>query len=210
MFRRAEAVDADLLLFPELSFCGYNPRYASAHPMPLEHRGLGVLQLAADGADMHLSVGVPLQAPAGVEIAQVLLSPNTPPRSYAKQRLHSDESRHFVPGDRSLDLLLGGHHLAPAICFESMQPAHNQAALDRGASVLLVSLAKDRAGMERAWAHYAELAQRGGIFVLAVNAVGPTEDFVCAGRSAAWGPNGSLLASLEDQEGLLTIELPPR
>ena len=47
----------------------------------------------------------------------------------------------------------GGHNLAPAICFESLQPEHAESAASSGADVYLASVAKSPIGVDKAYCH---------------------------------------------------------
>ena len=154
-----------------------------------------------------IGVGVPLHANGGVEIGLVVFNPDGSRSDYAKQLLHADEEPTFVRGERTLDLCIGRHRIAPGICYEAMQPAHGEAAVERGATIYAASVAKHSAGMDEARVYLSGFAERHGIPVLLVNAVGPGGGFISARRSAAWRADGSLIGSLEDDEGLLLVDL---
>lgn len=137
----------------------------------------------------------------------VVLSPDGTRSTYAKQMLHADEEPFFVPGTRDLDIRIAGHTVAPAICYEAMQRRHGESALARGASVYAASVAKHGRGIEQAHAHFGAFAAENSIPVVLVNAVGPCDTFVCAGGSAAWRADGTLIDRLSDEEGLLAVDL---
>ena len=127
--------------------------------------------------------------------------------TYSKQRLHADELSWFSSGDEQLVIDAGGHRLAPAICFESLQPEHAAAVADLGADTYLASVAKPQRSLAVARQHYPAMARRHSMIVLMANSVGPCDDFVAAGRSAAWTERGQLAAELPDhEEGIVLID----
>lgn len=195
---RAASVGSRLVLFPELSLTGYAPSRARGLALALESPHLRPLSEASAALDVTLACGAPLHADAGgVEIGMVVFSPGQAPVRYAKQRLHADEEPFFVGGTQDLMIRVDGHAIAPGICFESMQPSHVAAGVQRGASVYAASVAKPGSSMDAAHRHYSAMAREHGLPILLVNAVGTNEEFVCGGRSAAWDSQGALLASLD-------------
>ena len=175
-------------MFPELSLTGYRPSAASSLAITADAAVLRPLQLASERHRIVIAAGAPLRSVAGIEIGMLVFRPGEAPSSYAKQHLHTDERPFFVPGTRDLDLQLGEIRIAPAICFESLQPDHARAARARGASIYAASVAKPEAAIDRAHAHYAGL----GMAVVLANAVGEHEGLEAAGRSAARAPSRGL------------------
>ena len=106
-----------------------------------------------------------------------------------------------------LDIEADGNRIAPAICYEAMQPQHGVAAVSRGASVYAASVAKTEAGMEHARAYLSAFASCHAVAVFLVNAVGPSDGCVAGGRAAAWDASGTLIGELADEEGLLLVEV---
>ena len=207
VIRKAAAASCDLVMFPELSLTGYRPVVAATEAVGPDLAVFERLQAESDGLGIVIAAGMPLLAEAGIEIGLLVYQPGQPPASYAKQILHADETRYFVPGLRLLDIEADGKRIAPAICYEAMQPQHGLAAVSRGASVYAASVAKTEAGMEEARAYLSDFASCHAVAVLLVNAVGPSDDFVADGRSAAWDTSGTLIGELADEEGLLIVEV---
>jgi predicted amidohydrolase len=68
-------------------------------------------------------------------------------------------------------------------------------------------VAKPHRGVEVARQHYPSIARRHSMIVLMANCVGPCDDFVGAGGSAAWTERGQLAAELpERDEGIVLID----
>lgn len=198
---------AELVFFPELSLTGYEPRLAGALATTPDDRRLDVFQRLSDAHDVVLGVGLPLSAPAGVQIGMVFFRPAASPRAYCKRMLHADELPYFIPGEEPVLLETGGHLLAPAICYESLQPAHAAEAAERHTDIYLASVAKSANGTARAFVHYPEIARRHAMIVVMANCVGPCDDFLAVGQSAAWNRRGERLAELDSEsEGIVMVD----
>jgi predicted amidohydrolase len=77
-----------------------------------------------------------------------------------------------------------------------------------GATVYLACVAKPEQGVVFAHSYFPEVAKKFGLPVIMCNAVGPSDNFLSFGQSAAWDEQGNLLAMLDDsQEALLMIDL---
>lgn len=204
--RRAVELAAELVLFPELSLTGYEPKLARRLAMRPDDSRFDVLQALGDSHGVIIGAGVPLGVGTDIEIGMLLFQPGLPRQTYSKRMLHADELPYFVCGDKHTLIQKGGHTLAPAICFESLQPQHAEAAANRGADVYLASVAKSATGVGKACAHYPTIARKYAMTVVMANCLGPSDNFVGAGRSAAWNSHGQLVAQLDDeQEGILVF-----
>lgn len=198
---------AKLAFFPELSITGYEPRQAASLAMWSDDPALDTFQALSDRLDVVVGIGAPLWVDDQVRVGMIWFSPKASRVSYTKQLLHADERPYFSPGGEQLVLEHGGLRFAPAICYESLQPRHSERAAFMGADVYLASIAKPARGILDAQRHYPEVARRHEMFVVAANCVGPCDDFVSVGSSAAWAPSGKLLAQLDSEsEGALIID----
>jgi predicted amidohydrolase len=202
----AAAQKADLVFFPELSLTGYEPKLARSYATVIADPRLDVLQRCSDAHHITIGVGLPISIGAEVQIGMVWFAPEAPPCSYAKQQLHGDELPFFVAGNQQLVLETGAHKLAPAICYESLQPDHAAHAAALGADVYLASVAKPARGMAKAMLHYPAIAHQHNMYVVMANAVGVCDDFVSVGQSAVWSDRGELLLQMDrESEGLILL-----
>lgn len=200
---QAAAHGARLVLFPELSLSGYEPRLAGRLALRADAPVLTPLQRLCDSRNIVVGVGLPIPSTAGPRIGQVFFRPALPPLVHIKQHLHPDELSFFAAGEGPTRLQLDGLCLAPAICYESVQPEHAAAAARAGAVAYLASVAKSARGMRDAHLHYAEVARRHAMTVVVANALGPCDDFVAVGRSAAWNAQGEPLGQLDGEHPAL-------
>lgn len=205
--RRAVEFGAELVLFPELSLTGYEPTLAQRLATQANDSRFDRLQTLSDSHAIVICAGTPLVAATGVEIGMLLFQPGSPRQTYSKQLLHADELPYFVCGNGQTLLRKGGHTLAPAICYESLQPQHAEAAANLGADVYLASVAKSAAGIAKAHGHYPLIAQKHHMTIVMANCLGPSDNFIGAGRSAAWNSQGQLVGQLDDRrEGVLVFD----
>jgi predicted amidohydrolase len=203
----ASSHDADLVLFPELSLTGYEPTLAAQLATDASDERLGVFQAVSDYRRIIIGVGLPTRAPSGVRISLVVFQPRKDPATYSKQRLHRDELPYFACGDRQLLISAGRHKVAPAICFESLQPEHADAAARMGADIYLASVAKSHGGLLKAYEHYPAMARQHSMIVLMASCTGRCDDFVSRGQSAVWNEHGERVAKMDDEgKGIVVFD----
>jgi predicted amidohydrolase len=201
----AAAARVDTIVFPELSITGYEPALASALATTVDDVRLDIFETLSERYSMTIGVGIPTTNGAGVRITEVIFQPEQSRQTYSKRYLHADEEPFFVSGMEAGFLASG--RIALAICYELSVPAHAEEAHRSGAEVYLVSVAKSRAGMERAAETLAAIARRYSMMVLVSNCVGHCDDFDCGGGSAVWDKQGELLMRLDEgEEGILVVD----
>jgi predicted amidohydrolase len=202
---RVASHGADLVLFPELSLLGYEPKHAARFAMRADDARLDVFAMLSQALRITIGVGAPTRGDAGVRISMLVFQPNAARLVYSKQHLHADELPYFVAGNGQITLRSGGQVVAPAICYESLLDCHSDAAAALGATVYAASVAKSAAGVAKADAHYPSIARRHSLRVLMVNCVGACDDFEAVGWSSVWSSGGELVARLSatDEAALL-------
>lgn len=200
--RHVELIEAvlphnpDLIIFPELSITGYEPTLAKELATTADDIRFDVFQELADQNQLIIGVGFALKHSEGVRIALFFFMPNAPSTTYSKQLLHDDELPYFVPGTQDLFLDVKGIRIAPAICYESLQPTHIEKAKKNGANLYIASVAKPAGGLQKANEYFPKVAKQHQMTILMANAVGPSDNFVSAGQSAVWNQNGELAQQL--------------
>ncbi len=200
----AIAQGADMIVFPELSLTGYEPTLAKDLASTQEDERLADFQTISEDHTITIGVGLPTQGNLGILISMVLFQPGQPRQTYSKQLLHADEFPYFVNGQQQIVVTVGEKTVAPAICYESLQPEHAACACEKGANVYMASVAKSANGVGKAFRHYPEIAKQYSMPVLMANCLGPCDDFVSVGQSAIWNQEGLLVVRLnETAEGIL-------
>ena len=195
----------DIIVFPELSLSGYEPTLAADVETTGDDERFEPLKERAEARGMIICAGLPLRTNGKPEIGMVVWHPDGRSETYAKQILHTDELPFFSPGKRELTIAIAEQRLVPAICYESLQSGHAEAAFQRGANVYFASVAKPEAGMRRALEHYPAIAKKHGMAVIVANAVGPSDNFISVGQSAVWNSTGECLARCSDNDEALLI-----
>jgi predicted amidohydrolase len=205
----ALAIDnsADMIVFPELSVTGYEPELAKNLATNQDDNRLQDFQQLSDNNNIIIGVGMPLKQTAGITISMIIFQPHQPRQTYSKQHLHEDEFPYFVNGQGQVFLNAHSNTIAPAICYELSVPEHPEYAYKHGANIYIASVAKTDSGMEKANKILADTARKYAMTVLIANSLGPSDNFIGAGKSAIWNSNGELLAQLDDtHEGILIID----
>ncbi len=202
----AAAAEANAIFFPELSLTGYEPQLAEALASRSDDPSWAIFQTMAEEQEISIGLGLPLRQDHGITISMLIFRPGEAPKHYDKQFLHADEEPYFSSGHHQKTIIGLNQRVAPAICYEISVPAHLEQALTQDAAIYLASVAKTAEGMTAAYQRLAAIAKQHQMPVLIVNAVGPCDDFIASGGSAAWDTSGNRLAQLGEEEGLLIID----
>jgi len=197
----------ELIVFPELSLTGYEPKLAEALAVPEDDLFLDVFQKISDDSRITIGVGMPTKNDQGVLISTIIFQPHEPRQIYSKRYLHSDEYPYFIRGQRPLILNINDHKISIAICYELSVPEHSEDAYESGSEIYLASIAKSAEGIEKAIQTLSGIARNYSMIALMSNCIGPSDGFECGGKTSAWNNKGVLLGQLNDKnEGILIID----
>ncbi len=203
----AISLGVDLIVFPELSITSYEPEYAEQLASTENDPRLEVFQKTSDHHNIIIGVGLPIKSDSGIYIGSVFFHPNTTKQVYAKQMLHSDEIPYFIPGHKQTLITVKDTVIAPAICYESLQPEHAEKANKLGADIYIASVAKSQNGINKAMSYFPETAMTYSMPVLMSNSIGHCDNFMSAGQTSIWNEKGILIGQLDDKnEGLLIFD----
>jgi predicted amidohydrolase len=204
---QAVFLEADLIVFPELSITGYEPTLAQDLAVEPEDDRFNVFQAVSDTHGITVGIGVPTRSPAGIRISLMLFQPGQPRQLYSKMYLHADEVPFFLPGPPQSGLLGPDSQVALAICYELSVPEHAANAAQNGATIYLTSVAKSVDGVAKASERLRAIALDHGMTVLMANCLGMADGMDCPGLSAVWDSSGVLLGQLDDvHEGILVFD----
>ena len=208
---QAISLGADLIVFPELSLTGYEPALAKELAFVQGESNLNEFQCLSDRNEIVISLGVPTKSDTGIRISMIVFQPKKEREVYSKQLLHEDELPYFEAGTEEKIFKLGEFTLAPAICYEALQPQHISGMRTKGAEIYLASVAKSQRGIEKAFDYFPKMASQFSMPILMCNSVGFCDNFESAGQSSIWDENGRLISSLNERdEGLLVYDLETR
>lgn len=202
----AVSLKASSVFFPELSLMGYEPELAKELAINYNDSRLDKFKQISDREKITIGVGIPTVHPKGVRISMIIFQPEKPRITYSKQQLHEDEFPYFESGHEQILITIENQKIAPAICFESLQMGHADKAVELGGQVYIASVAKSQNGINKAYAHYPEVARKHKIPVLMSNCIGECDNFISKGYSSIWTKEGKLIAQLENHhEGIIVF-----
>jgi len=192
----AAELDAQILVFPELSLTGYELDLADDLAFSEEDARLDPLVEMASAHRMTLVVGAPVRTGAGLHIGAFIVSPGGGVELYTKQHLGTGEEN-LQPGDRNPLVQLGRGPAAVAVCADANHASHPKDAAARGASSYLVSTFIAPTDLEKKTASLSGYAARHSMVVVFANYGGPSGGLASGGASAIWSESGELLAQLD-------------
>ena len=203
---------ADLVLFPELTLCGYPPEDLLLRPS-LQKRIDDALKTLQDaGLPCAVLVGYPRVVAGAVLNMAGLIQDGELVAEYAKQKLPNyqvfDELRYFIPGDQPCVVDIKGIPTAITICEDIWHPEPVAQAERAGAKLMLNINASPfhRGKAQERLALLGRQAQAGSMPIVYVNSVGGQDELVFDGGSFAVDKDGSLRGRApEFVESLLPI-----
>jgi len=194
---------AEAIFFPELSLTGYEPELSKDLATNQNDYRLDTFQEISNNNKIIIGLGLPTKTESTIRISMIIFEPSKARQTYSKQQLHSDEYPYFENGFEQV-LIKAKATIAPAICYESLQPTHSENAYKLGADVYLASVAKPVNGVQKAFDHYPRVAKQYAMPVLMSNCVGFCDNFLSVGKSSVWSKDGELIGQLDDKsEGIL-------
>ena len=191
---------ADLVLFPELTLCGYPPEDLLLRPSMQRRIDAALAQLLAAELPCAVLVGYPRVVAGKVFNMAGLVEAGELRAEYAKQKLPNyqvfDEMRYFVPGDRSCVVDIRGIPTAITICEDIWHPEPVAQAAAAGARLMLNINASPfhRGKSQQRLELLGNQARAGGMPVVYVNWFGGQDELVFDGGSFAVDAQGKLCA----------------
>jgi NAD+ synthase/NAD+ synthase (glutamine-hydrolysing) len=218
---RAKGAGVGLILFPELSVCGYPPRDLVERPWFVDRNREAAEEIARKtvGIDVVCGLVTPAKSPTGKRVmnSAALLRGGNIVAIQSKRLLPTydvfDESRNFAPAERQNVIALAGVRAALTICedawndknfwdrqlyrvdpVEDLIEAGGEIVLNISASPFALGKRELRQDM------LATIARNYRVPVAMVNQVGGNDNLVFDGSSFAIGPHGQLIAQAKSFE----------
>src|SRR5271157_843806 len=219
--RRARSAGVDLVLFPELSVCGYPPRDLVERTWFVERNRQAAEAIArkTEGIAVICGLVMPAHSATGKSVmnSAALLRDGKIAFLQSKRLLPTydvfDEMRNFAPAERQQLICLGNKQVALTICEDAWNDKHfwdrplygvdpvedlisagGQVLLNISASPFYLRKRELRRDMLEA------IATKYGVLVGFVNQVGGNDSLVFDGSSFALGPDGQIIAQAKSFE----------
>jgi NAD+ synthase (glutamine-hydrolysing) len=212
----AEARDlgADLVMFPELTLCGYPPEDLLFHKGLRRQVGAALERVRQETRGVVVMVGYPEYEAENIYNSAALVRDGEMLANYRKQELPNysvfDEKRYFQPGRESCIVEIKGIRIALLICEDIWQPGPARAARALGAQLLCVingspySLHYQQHREEVVRARTRET----GLPIVYLNLLGGQDELVFDGASFIMDAGGEVAQRFKPfEEGLFTVDI---
>ncbi|GAC1451371.1 MAG: NAD+ synthase [Steroidobacteraceae bacterium] len=140
--RARSALRADLVLYPELTLCGYPPEDLLFHRGFRRQVEAGLARVRDSGGEPAVMVGFPEYTQAGIYNSAALIAAGEVAAIHRKSELPNykvfDEKRYFRPGSQPTVASVRGFKLGLLVCEDIWEPQAVQLARAGGAQLLLV------------------------------------------------------------------------
>ena len=206
-------LDADLVVFPELTLTGYPPEDLLLRPALYRRLDRALAEIQKGSPDIDLLIGYPHRTKEHTYNACAYIRKGEIIARYYKQELPNygvfDEKRYFVEGRLPSLLDIKGTPVAITICEDIWVPGPMQKAAHLGARLMLninASPYHKGKGMEREEL-LGQRAREGDMPIAYVNLVGGQDELVFDGHSLVVSANGGIAFRAPSfEEGLYAVE----
>lgn len=207
IIEQAIRLNADLIIFPELSVTNYEPDLAQELATDINDHIFHPFQILSDKNKITIGIGMPIKTSDGIHISMLIFQANKEKHIYSKQMLHDDELPYFISGNKPFFIEIESKKMAIGICYETLQREHFINANLNGADIYIASVAKPKGGIDKAYSYFPKIAKEFNTPILMSNSVGYCDNFLSVGQSAIWNKNGKLLKQLnKENQGILIYD----
>ncbi|WP_347838767.1 carbon-nitrogen hydrolase family protein [uncultured Draconibacterium sp.] len=205
--KQAIVLNADFVVFPELSLTGYEPDLAAQLATHKNDPRLDEFQKLSDENNITIGVGMPTREEGLVFVSMVIFQANMERINYSKQHLYPPEKTVFTAGKNPMVLPFDTGVVAPAICYEAGQEEHCAYAQQNNAGIYVASVLSSVNGIDAELKKLRNIASDKKLLTFMANYVGKSGGYECAGKSSVWNEKGELLGQLgEKKEGMLLFD----
>ncbi|HAS51233.1 MAG TPA: NAD+ synthase [Gammaproteobacteria bacterium] len=193
-----DRLQADLIVFPELTLTGYPPEDLLLRPSFIGQIEPALQRLCEEIQGIAVIVGCPLSTPEGLGNAAVVVNQGEIQARYFKQWLPNysvfDEKRYFVPGENAAVVNIAGVRVGITICEDVWLPGPVAQAAQAGAQLLVnLNASPYHAGKgEQRLTALQQRVREGHIPIVYVNLVGGQDELVFDGGSLVMNAAGTL------------------
>nr|MCH9692362.1 NAD+ synthase [Gammaproteobacteria bacterium] len=197
---------ADLVIFPELTLCGYPPEDLLLRPSMQKRIDTALSALVAAQLPCAILIGYPRAIAGAIFNMAGLIQAGKLEAEYAKQKLPNyqvfDELRYFTPGHQPCIVEIKGISTAITICEDIWYPEPMTQAAAAGAELMLNLNASpfNRGKVAERCTLLSRQATAGKMPIVYVNCFGGQDELVFDGGSFAVDSEGTLCARAPDYE----------
>lgn len=211
--QEAKTEQADIIFFPEMSFTGFSMNTA----ITKEKNGETVKEIQELAVSNQIAIGIGWVKSEETEYEQEavkncytvignrgeILSDYSKihPFSYAK------EEQYFASGNEIAFFEYQGRKFSTFICYDLRFPEIFEIA-SRRADILVVAASWPQSRKEHWTTLLRARAIENQVYMLGVNCVGEKDELYYSGDSCVIDPNGTVMKSLSDQDGLIVLDIP--
>lgn len=207
-------LDADLVVFPELSLTGYPPEDLLLRPSLSGRIDRALAKIAGAGIECPIVIGFPQATAEGLFNALTVIDQGRRIATYHKQQLPNyqvfDEQRYFRPGGSPCLVELFGARVAFTICEDLWREYPVLQAGNAGAT-LLININASPYHVDKTEERKLLLekhCKRGGFPIIYVNLVGGQDELVFDGASLAVDAEGNTrVLAPAFEEGLYPVDI---
>jgi len=211
---RAREQGCELVLFPELTLCGYPPEDLLLH-RGLRSRVADAFEAVSEAVrGITVCLGYPEYEGSAIFNSAALLRDGRIVANHRKQTLPNyavfDEKRYFQAGQAATVAQIGGHALGLIVCEDAWVPEPCQAAAAAGAEAILVINGSPfhMHQQQRREEILAARARETALPLVYLNMVGGQDELVFDGGSTVVDANGAVrFRAPSFEEGLFVVEL---
>ncbi len=208
-----DRLQADLIVFPELTLTGYPPEDLLLRPSLQLRVSKALQQVQEEVRGIGVMLGYPWREPEGLYNMAAYIEEGQIQGIYRKQSLPNyqvfDEKRYFVPGHLPCVVEIKGRPVAITICEDMWQPQPVMQAREAGAELIInLNASPFHIGKwEERRKLLAERARQAGCPIVYTNLVGGQDELVFDGGSMVVDGEGQLVASAPCyEEGLYPVD----
>jgi NAD+ synthase (glutamine-hydrolysing) len=212
--RARDADRADIVVFPELSICGYPPEDLLFHAGLRHDVEAALVKVRAEVTGIAVLVGFPEYEDGDIYNACAVLHDGKVLAHYRKHRLPNyavfDEERYFKAGRRAAVFSLKGIRIGLNICEDVWGPGPMRASRAAGAECVIVINGSpfELNSQERRETAVRKRIEENGVPVMYVNHVGGQDELVFDGGSFVMDADGGIVYRARSfEQSMQTVEL---
>jgi predicted amidohydrolase len=202
----AASHEVSVLVFPELSLMGYEIELAEDLQLNSDDPRLAPIGQLAQRNRMQIVTGASIMSGQSKPyLGAFVFGVDGSIRTYAKMHLGGGEPSCFAPGDKLMSIASHGQSIGLSICADSSKPTHPAAYASNGAAVYAASVFLNAEWYATDCPRFARYAVDFGMLVLMANHAASIGTLASVGNSAAWAPDGSLIACATGTDSALVV-----